>query len=87
MGKNNWYYQQRKDSQDSDMQFIPRDDVFVKDWFGEGTSRIGNNYQIPADNVRIGPEMDCAARRRGSRGGQSRDGSESRRRCSCPVAA
>jgi hypothetical protein len=51
MGKNHWYYQQRKGSQDSDMQFIPRDDVFVKDWFGEGTSRIGSNYQIPADNV------------------------------------
>jgi hypothetical protein len=51
MGKNHWYYQQRKGSQDSDMQFLPRDDVFVKDWFGEGTSRIGNDYQIPADNV------------------------------------
>ena len=47
MGKNHWYYQQRKGSQDSDMQFIPRDDVFVKDWFGEGESRIGNDYQIP----------------------------------------
>ena len=46
-GKNNWYYQQRKNSKDSDMQFIPRDDIFVKDWFGEGNSRIGNNYQIP----------------------------------------
>lgn len=46
MGKNNWYYQQRKNSQDSDMHFVPRDDVFVKDWFGEGNSRIGNNYQI-----------------------------------------
>ena len=47
MGKNNWYYQQRKDSKDSDMQFIPSDHIFVKDWFGGGKSRIGNNYQIP----------------------------------------
>ena len=51
MGKNNWYYQQRKDSIDSDMQFIPRNDVFVKEWFGDGNSRIGNNYQIPDSNA------------------------------------
>jgi|GEM_PF-1019035 len=51
MGKNNWYYQQRKDSTYSDMRFIPRDDVFVKDWFGQGNIRIGNNYQIPDGDV------------------------------------
>lgn len=47
MGKNNWYYQERKQSQDSDLQFLPRDDVFVKDWIGDGNCRVGNNYQVP----------------------------------------
>jgi hypothetical protein len=51
MGKNNWNYQQRKQSQDSDLRFVPRDDVFVKDWIGDGNCRVGNNYQIPGSNA------------------------------------
>jgi hypothetical protein len=51
MGKNNWYYQQRQKSIESDMRFIQRDDIFVRDWFGEGNSRIGNNYQVPDQNT------------------------------------
>lgn len=51
MGKNNWYYQQKQNSKYSDMQFIPRDDIYVKDWFGIGNARIGGNYQIADANA------------------------------------
>lgn len=55
MGKNNWYYQQKKESTYSDLRFIPNDDIFTKDWLGEGNCRIGSNYQIPdpqAESIR-----------------------------------
>jgi hypothetical protein len=51
MGKENWNYQQRRNTGDVAMKFLLRDDVFVKEWCGEGGSRIGNDYQIPGENA------------------------------------
>ncbi|NBT83104.1 MAG: discoidin domain-containing protein, partial [Betaproteobacteria bacterium] len=47
MGKNNWRYLQRAGEAEKRLQFLPSDEVFTRDWQGEGAVRIGNNYQIP----------------------------------------
>lgn len=47
MGKNNWRYLQRAGDVEQPLRFVPSDEVFTRDWQGEGDVRIGNNYQIP----------------------------------------
>lgn len=47
MGKNNWRYLQHAGDVEKALRFIPSDEVFTRDWQGEGGVRIGNKYQIP----------------------------------------
>jgi hypothetical protein len=47
MGKNHWRYLQRAGEVEERLRFLPSDEVFTRDWQGEGAVRIGNNYQIP----------------------------------------
>jgi hypothetical protein len=53
MGKNNWYYQELKGSESSDMHFNA-DPAHPKIyWFGEGNCQVGVNYQIPGDGAAV----------------------------------
>jgi hypothetical protein len=45
MGKNNWYYLQQRQAAELPLRFIPSNEVFVRDWRGEGDCRVGNSYQ------------------------------------------
>lgn len=50
MGKNNWYYQQWKDPEYTDLRFTP-DLMHPKMWwFGDGGGKVGVNYQIAGDS-------------------------------------
>jgi hypothetical protein len=54
MGKNNWYYQQPKGSDDNtDLNFISNEAHPKIYWFGSSGCEVGPNYQTAGDNAAI----------------------------------
>jgi hypothetical protein len=48
-GKNNWYYQGKKESTDNELNF----NSLSNEWSNEAKCVLGNNYQIPVKNENV----------------------------------